>query len=76
MQCLLGQQAVDLLQIFRRQRPTCLAQTQVAQQQVVTRLRQIAFGLEQLALRIQHVDVDAHAELVAQLVGVRRALAR
>jgi hypothetical protein len=30
---------------------------------------------EKLLLRVQHVDVDAHADLVAELVGIERALA-
>ena len=59
-----------------RQRAVGLAQLQVAQQHVVARQREVALGLEQLALRIEHVDVDAHAHLVAQPVGVQRALAR
>jgi hypothetical protein len=57
------------------QRAVGLAQLEVAQQHVVARLRQVALGLEQLALRVEHVDVDAHTHLVAELVGVERTLA-
>jgi hypothetical protein len=55
--------------------PDGLAQLELAQQHVVACHGQVALGLEQLALGVEHVDVDAHAHLVAQLVGVQRALA-
>ena len=73
---LLHQQRIDQQQIFRRQRAVGLAQAQATDQHVVARLGQVAFGLEQLALCIQHIDVDAHADLVAEFVGIQRALAR
>jgi len=40
------------------------------------RQREVAAGGEQLLLRVQHVDVDAHAHFVAELVRLERALAR
>ena len=70
------QRRVDRLKIVRRQRAVGLSQFQVAQQHVVARLREVALGLIELALRIQHVDVDAHAHLVTQPVRIERALAR
>src|SRR6185503_12499772 len=43
---------------------------------VVARHRKVAHGREELLLRVEDVDVDAHADLVAELVGVERALRR
>src|SRR3990167_8731172 len=46
-----------------------LAQAQVSQQVVVARQRQVAFGGEQLLLRVEYVEVGAHAALDALLRG-------
>lgn len=62
------------MQIFGAQRAVSLTQTQATDQHVVTRFGQVAFGLEQLALGVQHVNVDAHANLVTQAVGFQSDL--
>jgi hypothetical protein len=43
-------------------------------QRIQPGLGQFLTGVEQLALRVQHIDVDAHADFVAQLVRIHRRL--
>src|SRR5664279_2176566 len=60
------QQAVDSKNVARRQPPGSLAQAQRLEQHVVARACQVATGLVELALRVEHVDVDADADAVAE----------
>ena len=66
------QQRPHVLHVFRLQHPSGLTQFQLSQQHVIAGFGQVALGLEELALAVQHVDVDAHAHLIAQFVGVQR----
>ena len=55
---------------------TCgLPQFELSQQHLIASIGQVAFGLIELALRIEHIDIDANSHLVAHLVGFERALA-
>ena len=45
-------------------------QAQPVEQEVVAGPGQVALGVEQLLLGVEHVDVDAHAHLVAQQVAL------
>src|SRR3989338_3755143 len=58
-----------VLQVARANHAGGLAQAQVSQQVVVARQRQVAFGGEQLLLRVEYVEVGAHAALDALLRG-------
>ena len=57
-------------------RPEAWRSRNVPEQHVVARPRQVAPGLVQLALRVEHVDVDADADPVAELGRLERELAR
>ena len=70
------QQAVDAVDVGQRKLTRGLAQAQVADQHVVARLGQVALGGEERGLRVEHVEVDAHADLVAELRGLERELGR
>ncbi len=63
------------MQILGLEASAGLFEPQLAQQDIVTGFGQVALGLEQLALAVEHIDVDAHAHLVAQFVRVQSALA-
>src|SRR5262249_24971485 len=69
------EQAVDILDVGVGQCSLGRLQPQPVQNGVVARTGQVAQRAEHLLLRVQHVDVDAHADLVAQLVRVERAAA-
>ena len=72
---LLLQQGVDALQVFGLECAAGLAQLELAQQDVVTGFGQIALGLVQLALAVEHIDVDFDTHLVAEFVGIQSSLA-
>ena len=60
-------QPADRAEVVGGQLPRRLAQPQAADEDVVARLVQVALRLVELRLRVQHVDVDANADLVAEL---------
>lgn len=68
-------QRVDGGQVGFSQSAGGLTQFELAQQDVITCLGQITFGLEQLALAVEYIDVDANTHLISQLVGIQGALA-
>src|SRR6187402_850392 len=68
------QHPVDFLEVFFAQRSGGGLESQVVQDGVVAREREIAFGRVELLLRVQDIDVDADADLVAELVRVEGAL--
>ena len=70
---LLHEQPINGEDVARREPSRCLTQPQGAQQHVVPRACEVALGLVQLALRVEHVDVDADADAVAELRGLERA---
>ena len=60
---LFHQQRLDRLQVIGGKGTVGLAQLQPAEQHVITRPGQIALGLEQLALRVQDIDIDAYGNI-------------
>ena len=51
-------------------------QLELSKQRVKTRLGQISTRRVKLLFRIQHIDVDSHADFVAQFVGLKGGLGR
>src|SRR5439155_22510383 len=70
------QRAVYFCEVFIAERSRGGLELQVIDDRVVARDGEIAPRLEELLLGVQYVDVDAHAQLVAELVRVERALLR
>src|SRR5688500_12594894 len=69
-----GEGTIDLFEVFLAQAAGGGLEAQLVGNGVVARHREVAPRGEQLLLRVEHVDVDAHAHLVAELVRVERAL--
>src|SRR5690606_36216154 len=70
------QRRVDLRHVLLAERPGGRIEPQPVEQRVVTRAREVAPGAEQLLLRVEDVDVDAYADLIAEQVRVERKPAR
>src|SRR5216117_876309 len=68
-------QAVHLFDVGFAQSTRSRLQPQAVQDRVIARPRKIAQGTENLLLGVQDVDVDTHADLVAELVRIERAAA-
>src|SRR5688500_4643326 len=69
-----GKRTVDLFEVLFAQAAGSRFQAQLVGDGVVARYGQVAPRRENLLLGVEHVDVDAHAHLVAELVGIQRAL--
>ena len=72
---LVCQSGIQALHVVGCERAVGLAQFQRTQQDIVTSFGQPGFGVKQDALRIEHVDVDAHTHLVTEPGGIKCALA-
>src|SRR4051812_22297749 len=68
------QHPVDFLEILLAQRAGGRLQAQVIEDGVVARKREVALGGKKLLLRVEDIDVDPDADLIAELVRVERAL--
>src|SRR5512143_231836 len=69
------QSLIDLAQIFFSQHANRRLQTQLADQIVVFRLIQIAPGGIGLLLRVEHIQIGTHADLIPKLAGLQQAFA-
>ena len=66
---------IDFAQVFFAQRTHCLFQAQLAEKVIVLSLIKISAGGKKLLLRIQHIEVGAHADFLSQLAGLQYAFA-
>ena len=64
----LGQQFIDVAHVIFTQLSNRSFEVHIADNGVVLRLRQIVLRLGINVLRVQHVNVDAHVQFVAQTV--------
>src|SRR6185503_7761340 len=68
--------AVDFREVLVAQAAGAGLEAQLVGDGAIARVGEVAAGGIELLLRVQDVDVDAHADLVAELVRVERALRR